>query len=580
MAKITLDTITSGFQSTSQVNNNNSDIVTNLNDKVLYRDNPTGEPNQMNNLLDMNSNQIINLPAPSSPTSPLRFLDIPGVITVEFESTVAFDTVDLMVASLVLSVGDIVRTSGYLAIGDGGDNSYEIVAAATGTVDGGSFIGLVSGLQAKALFPGGEHKLKHWGVFANSDGLGGGTDDTVAIQAAIDFAKDDHLPIEWVDTECLVTTTLKAYDGTRIFYPIEGGLLTSFGMTAKAGIFFNPASLSDLFLFQFNPSHADFGFITNISVTGLMLKGGTNARYSMNLDHVIDSYFSFGAEGFVAATFHDGTINNRFESCTFSDMSSVCCFWRNISTTDVFDSCRFQQSPQGIDSIGSVGIRLVNCLFEQIANIGISIDSTCRGIQFDTCYAEDVPFNPTIASTETAMFAVGLGAGPAQNATSLIVTGGIYNGQNSVAIGSLFNVGFLNGAIFSNLEANRFTQLFKTTANTNDRSIFCSGIGGVSWTFATDTAKLQGVTPGAAQFAGSGLPHNAFLNVVNCSTFRPRVGFTTINMDVDELIIRKLDTDTRTANTNTPSGPTVSSMPIHSSSGTLIGFIPIYASQW
>ena len=67
-------------------------------------------------------------------------------------SSKTFDTVALMVASAELNIGDIVDTTGYLSKGDGGDNQYEVVAAATGTADGGSFIDLATH-QAKGLFP-------------------------------------------------------------------------------------------------------------------------------------------------------------------------------------------------------------------------------------------------------------------------------------------------------------------------------------------------------------------------------------------------------------------------------------------
>lgn len=60
MAKIDLENIQSGYQSTIQVNNNSLKIEDELNNKVLYRDNPEGEPNQMLNNLDMNSNDILN----------------------------------------------------------------------------------------------------------------------------------------------------------------------------------------------------------------------------------------------------------------------------------------------------------------------------------------------------------------------------------------------------------------------------------------------------------------------------------------------------------------------------------------
>ena len=60
MAKITLDDITSSYASTSLFQANFSAIETEFNDKVLYRVNPTGEANQMENDLDMNSNSILN----------------------------------------------------------------------------------------------------------------------------------------------------------------------------------------------------------------------------------------------------------------------------------------------------------------------------------------------------------------------------------------------------------------------------------------------------------------------------------------------------------------------------------------
>ena len=73
MAKIVLDPITSGYQSTTQVNTNNAEIATNLNSLVLYRNNPDGEANEMLNLMDMNSNRIINLPVAISAGEPVTF---------------------------------------------------------------------------------------------------------------------------------------------------------------------------------------------------------------------------------------------------------------------------------------------------------------------------------------------------------------------------------------------------------------------------------------------------------------------------------------------------------------------------
>jgi hypothetical protein len=59
MSKIELDPIASGYN-LDVINNNFQKIEDELNNKVLYRTNPSGQPNQMSNNLDMNGKAIIN----------------------------------------------------------------------------------------------------------------------------------------------------------------------------------------------------------------------------------------------------------------------------------------------------------------------------------------------------------------------------------------------------------------------------------------------------------------------------------------------------------------------------------------
>jgi hypothetical protein len=73
MAKLTLQNPSSGFSSTALFEQNNDLIEEHLNDKVLYRDNPVGEPNAMQNDLDMNSNRILNLPSATQTSEPLTY---------------------------------------------------------------------------------------------------------------------------------------------------------------------------------------------------------------------------------------------------------------------------------------------------------------------------------------------------------------------------------------------------------------------------------------------------------------------------------------------------------------------------
>jgi hypothetical protein len=75
MAKISLPTAVSGYN--LQVINDNFDAIeAEFQNKVLYRDNPTGEPNQMASSLDMNSNRILNLPLPAGLNEPARLQDV------------------------------------------------------------------------------------------------------------------------------------------------------------------------------------------------------------------------------------------------------------------------------------------------------------------------------------------------------------------------------------------------------------------------------------------------------------------------------------------------------------------------
>jgi hypothetical protein len=94
-------------------------------------------------------------------------------------------------SSAEVFVGDIVETAGYTTKGDGGSNTYEIVAAGTGTDDGGSYIDLTtSGLQAKGLFPNGRIDVKQFGAVGD-----GTTSDRVAIKNVYVYAKSSGLDV-------------------------------------------------------------------------------------------------------------------------------------------------------------------------------------------------------------------------------------------------------------------------------------------------------------------------------------------------------------------------------------------------
>lgn len=75
MPKVVLPPVTGGLN-ISQINDNFAKISDAFDEGVLWRDNPVGEPNTMQNDLDMNGQRIYNLPQPLLPHEPARLIDI------------------------------------------------------------------------------------------------------------------------------------------------------------------------------------------------------------------------------------------------------------------------------------------------------------------------------------------------------------------------------------------------------------------------------------------------------------------------------------------------------------------------
>lgn len=79
MSKINLPDITTQFESQQGLNNRFQQIEDEFNDKVLYRDNPGNEPNEMSNDLDMNTNDILNAGTINADVISVTTLDFAGV---------------------------------------------------------------------------------------------------------------------------------------------------------------------------------------------------------------------------------------------------------------------------------------------------------------------------------------------------------------------------------------------------------------------------------------------------------------------------------------------------------------------
>jgi len=114
MAKITLPPVTNS-SNLSVLNNNFQEIAEALNDLVLYRDNPVGEPNQLENDVDVNGHKLINAQEVST-----AVLKIDGVIVEPTEIATAdslkivnnlSDVENVNAARVNLSLGNVNNTS-------------------------------------------------------------------------------------------------------------------------------------------------------------------------------------------------------------------------------------------------------------------------------------------------------------------------------------------------------------------------------------------------------------------------------------------------------------------------------------
>jgi len=111
MPKITLEDAVSGYRSNATVNANNDLIEEALNNGVLYRNNPTGEPNQMLNPLDMNSNAIINVGVSDASSSLVTRQDLADLIGNVAASPVLSDIADRQI--YVDQTSDVTATLDY-----------------------------------------------------------------------------------------------------------------------------------------------------------------------------------------------------------------------------------------------------------------------------------------------------------------------------------------------------------------------------------------------------------------------------------------------------------------------------------
>ncbi len=174
--------------------------------------------------------------------------------------------------------GDVLRTASYFQDSDLGGTTYRVVGAGTGTDDGGSFIDVDGARQLQAVF-GSSFDVTQFGAVGDSTWDGSawiGTDDTIAVQAAVSLASSTGKDLTF-SVACLCTEQLDLDRGgfAMIGFGDETGLRFSWYDYDTA----TELATRDTYLSGVSGVDAGVPRFANLAIRDMMI-AGTNPAYS------------------------------------------------------------------------------------------------------------------------------------------------------------------------------------------------------------------------------------------------------------------------------------------------------------
>jgi len=317
--------------------------------------------------------------------------ETPSFEGVQFVDFIDSFTVTSMIADAALNVGDFVSTVGYLTAGDGGDNTYQIVASGTGTDDGGSFIDLSgSGHQAKALFPGSIISVAQFGA------LGSGDDSNEFISTAnyIDSLGGGSMLIP---NGSYTADNVPATDNTLWLGESLGGVIILIPNGSKQQIIFTPDQSTTTTLKKFSLSRIIFdgngansdqaepagAAVALNGVEGITIKDcifQNAAGYGLAFQSISGSSLP-GVQTDIYienCQFNDNGIGTAFSVDTFDGLDVKDC-----QRLEVIGCRAKNNSDRGLDIRGN-SINIVGGEFYDNTNHGISVRGNHNGATFQT----------------------------------------------------------------------------------------------------------------------------------------------------------------------------------------------------
>jgi hypothetical protein len=314
----------------------------------------------------------------------------------------------------------------------------------------------------------------------------GVTDDTAAIQAAIDSldlatGTGDNI-IHIPSGNYLVTDTLTI----GVYTAIRGAGGYSAALNSK--ITFSPTTAKSLFVAG-GPLGTVGTFRQGISVTGLYILGNSttstgNSLFAFDLETVIHGNFSdLEIRGFRTGIKLGTSIMNRFNRVNIADCYEQCVSYvGNQATSDVWSECSFVRAPIGVNATGANLMQRFNdCIFENLELYGVNLSRECYLWQFVSTYCENIPsLNPITARPDQsgAMFRLGHTGSVSGTATIATITGGRFQGQNnaSPSVGTFLDIDNTMGVIVTGVFASAWSTIISTTEETKDNAFFNTGM--------------------------------------------------------------------------------------------------------
>lgn len=295
-------------------------------------------------------------------------------------NVLVFNNVAEMKASNKVKAGYTLKTLGFYTAGDGGGADYVVTDNINeDEADEASIIALQKGLYAKLQVQDCLN-VKQFG--AKGDGE---TDDTIALQVALDFQKK-NINFD-TDTKCYTGNTIYMPKGTYyitsplIFYTGAGGIKAD-SATLKVKENVSGVQINSIYLENYMPaifSHSQ----NNYEIKGLRIISlspnyngdtvGIEFAGDRNIIKSCTSFVNLMISGFSSSLKGgNSTWNNVFIKCSFFN-NKRCVLMPNVNTiVNAFErwdfySCVFANGLNGIENYNSNGvINLINCSLDYL----------------------------------------------------------------------------------------------------------------------------------------------------------------------------------------------------------------------